>query len=111
MNNYIQEGDRIDVTAPYAATSGQGVLVGTALFGVAVAAYASGDAGVLATRGVFDIAKETGPSLAAGARAYWNDTTKVVTTSGTASALEVGIAVAAAGTAATTARIKLKQNP
>ena len=34
MKNFIQPGDSLTVSAPYAVTSGQGVLVG-ALFGIA----------------------------------------------------------------------------
>lgn len=109
MNNLIQEGKRIDITAPYAVSSGGGCLVGTALFGIAVDTYASGAAGVIATEGVFDIAKATGPSFAVGARVYWDDTNKVVTTSGTGSALEIGVCTTTAGTAATTARTKLHE--
>ena len=34
MKNFIQPGDSLTVSAPYAVTSGQGVLIG-ALFGIA----------------------------------------------------------------------------
>jgi predicted RecA/RadA family phage recombinase len=41
MKNFIQPGDSLTVSAPYAVTSGQGVLVG-ALFGIAALGDASG---------------------------------------------------------------------
>jgi predicted RecA/RadA family phage recombinase len=111
MNNYIQDGERIDITAPYAVSTGGGCLVGTCLFGIAVDTYSSGSAGVIATEGVFDIAKATGVSFAAGARVYWDDTNKVCTTSGTGTSLEVARAITTAGTAATTVRAQLKEYP
>lgn len=109
MNNLIQEGDAIDITAPYAVSAGGACLVGTALFGVAVDTYSSGSAGVIRTKGVFDLTKTTGPSFAIGARVYWDNTNKYVTTSSTDAPLEVGIATTTAGTGATTARVKLHE--
>lgn len=111
MNNYVQDGERIDVVAPYAVSSGGGCLVGTCLFGIAVDAMTSGGNGVLATEGVFDIAKATAISFAPGARVYWDDTNKVCTTSGTASPLEVARAITTAGTAATVVRAQIKEYP
>ncbi len=109
MNNYVYSGDRVEITTPYAVSSGGGCLVGTRLFGIATETYGSGAAGVIATEGVFDIAKATAISFAAGAPVYWDDTNKVCTTSGTGSALEVGICLSTAGTAATTVRARLNE--
>jgi predicted RecA/RadA family phage recombinase len=63
MRTYIQPGDSLAVAVPYAGgvTSGQGVLVG-ALFGIAAVDGAQNALIEIATKGVFDIAKE--PSLA-----------------------------------------------
>ena len=42
MKNYVQPGNTITLTAPYAVTSGDGLLVG-AIFGVAAGTAILGD--------------------------------------------------------------------
>jgi predicted RecA/RadA family phage recombinase len=110
MNNYVQPGKALTVTMPAAKTKGDGVQVGTKLFGVAVDTYTSGQEGVIWTEGVFDIAKTTGQAYAAGAAVWWNDTTGKLT-SGTGANLEAGVVVSAAGSSDTTARIRLGAIP
>ena len=107
MENYVQPGKAIDVTMPDAMTAGDGVQVGTALFGVAVDTYASGATGVIWTEGVFDLAKTTAQAYAVGARIYWNSTTKKTTTT-TGGNLQVGVALSTAGSTDTTARVLLR---
>lgn len=107
MNNYVQPGKAIEAVMPDAVTKGDGVLIGTALFGVAVDTYASGATGVLWTEGVFDLTKTTAEAYAAGARVYFNNTTKLVT-SGTGGHLGIGVVLTTAGTAVgTKARVLL----
>lgn len=106
MNNYVQPGKAVNATMPDAMTKGDGVQIGTALFGVAVDTYTSGQEGVIWTEGVFDLAKTTGQAYAAGARIYWNSTTKKTTTT-TGGNLGIGVAVDAATSGATTARVLL----
>ena len=77
MKNFIQPGDNLDVVAPYAVTSGQGLLDGVE-FSVASTDIASGAAGTGVTRGVFDLAK----AAVAPTRktiAYWDNAAKLVT--------------------------------
>ncbi len=80
MKNFVQNGGALDLTAPYAVTSGQGALVG-ATFGVATTDVANGAVGAFDLEGVFTLTKATGASTggAQGARAYWNNTSKNVT--------------------------------
>lgn len=80
MKNFVQHGERLDLTAPYAVTSGQGALVG-ATFGVAVTDIANGATGAFTVSGAFTLTKATGASTggAQGARAYWNNTNRNVT--------------------------------
>lgn len=106
MNNYVQPGKALDITMPDAFTKGDGVQVGTALFGVAVDTYSSGDTGVIWTEGVFDLAKTSGEAYAAGARVYWNSTTKKVT-SGTGNKLGIGVVFGTWGTADLTCKVLL----
>lgn len=80
MKNYIQEGENMTLTAPYARLSGEGALVG-ALFGVAVADVDNGAEGAFVTEGVFTLAKDTAASSGGsqGAKAYWIASSKKVT--------------------------------
>jgi predicted RecA/RadA family phage recombinase len=72
MKNFVQHGEYMTLTAPYARLSGEGALVG-ALFGIAVTDVASGEEGAFCTEGVFTQPKATGASTggAQGAKAYW----------------------------------------
>jgi len=106
MNNYIQPGKAINVTMPDNMTKGDGVQVGTALFGVAIDTVSSGVEGVIYTEGLFSLAKTTAQAYAAGARAYWNSTTKKVTTS-TGGNLGIGVITSTAGTSDTTCNVLL----
>lgn len=106
-NSYVQPGKIIEAIAADAVVSGSGHQIGTALFGVAVDTYASGATGQFFTEGVFDLAKTTAEAYAAGARLYWNSTTKLVT-SATGGMLGIGVCLATAGTAVgTKARVLL----
>ncbi len=100
MKTYIQRGDVLDLTAPYAVASGAGFLVGS-IFAVAQSAAANGAAVSGLTVGVVDLAKTDSQAWTVGARIYWDDTTKLCTTAAAAGANKlIGVAVAAvAGTA------------
>ena len=107
MKNFVQCGDIVTVTAPYALTSGQGCQVGTALFGVATNDAANGaTTAELKTTGVFDITALGTDTGAAGARMYWDNTNKRLTTTSTSN-LFVGVLTAAKGNGDTTARVRL----
>ena len=77
MMNFVHEGKRLTLTAPYAVSTGGGCKVGN-VFGVAAATYASGALGEFLTVGVFDLAKDTS-TFASGDLVYWNDSTGVAT--------------------------------
>lgn len=78
MRNYIQPGDILTVTAPYALASGAGCLVDS-LFGVATSACAIGAEAEIKTTGVFGLAADPAAVGALGAKAYWDNTAKQVT--------------------------------
>ncbi|MDF2140853.1 DUF2190 family protein [Paenirhodobacter sp. CAU 1674] len=105
MKNYVQGGDLIAVTAAAAVASGAGVKIGS-LFGVAQNTAAIGDSLVLVTTGVIDLAKAGSEAWTVGADIYWDDTAKVATTTATDNT-KVGVAVAAAGAADATGRLRL----
>lgn len=105
MKNFVQSGEVVTVTAPYAVTSGQGVLVGS-LFGVAACDAANGASVEIATEGVFDIAALTADTGTQGTKMYWDNTNKRLTTTLTSNTLVGCLTVAKAGTD-TTARVYL----
>ena len=106
MFNFVQDGDTIAVVAPYTVVSGAGLQSG-ALFGVACDDITSGATGQIKKRGVFDLAKATG-AVAVGDQINWDDSAKVVTTV-TAGNKRIGVAIAAALSADTTARVLLDE--
>ena len=111
MRNYVQPGNSLAIAVPYAGgiLSGQGVLVG-ALFGVAAVDGAQNATIEAATQGVFDITKEPALAITAGARLFWDNTNRRLTTTATGN-FQVGIAALAALTADTTVRAWLNRAP
>ena len=63
--NYVSDGARLTVTAPAAVTSGQIVVVGTNLLGVALSSASSGAPVVIATQGVFSLPADVTAATAA----------------------------------------------
>jgi predicted RecA/RadA family phage recombinase len=107
MKNFIQPGEVVGVTAPAAVASGAGVLVGS-LFGLATTDAASGAPVEIATRGVFDMAKVSAQAWTVGARIYWDDSTKLATTTAASGANKlIGVALRAADNPSATGRVLL----
>jgi predicted RecA/RadA family phage recombinase len=107
MKNFVQKGDTITVTAPSGGiVSGVGLQVGS-LFGVAAFSADQGDDVEIKTTGVFDLAKENGATFSVGDPVFWDPTAKVVTEEDTSGPDRVGVALAEAGSSATTARVRL----
>ena len=111
MRNFVQPGDSLAVAVPYAGgvTAGQGVLVG-ALFGVAAVDGAQNAVIEAATQGVFDLTKEPALAISAGARVFWDNTNRRITTTATGN-FSIGIATAAALAADATVRVWLNRVP
>lgn len=105
MKNFIQDGKTITLTAPYAVSSGAGLLVGS-IFGIA-----SNDAPIgldveAVLEGVFTIAKTSAQAWTVGQLIYWDDTNKVATSVLTGNKL-IGVAVAIATNPSSTGSIRL----
>lgn len=99
MQNWIQAGDTIALTAPYARTSGQGALVGR-IFGVAADDVANGAVGQFVMKGVVDLAKDAS-TFTDGSLVYWDNTAKVATsTVGSNKIIGVALMVQPDGTSA-----------
>lgn len=105
MKNFIQTGDTLTLTAPYARLSGQGMLVGS-IFGVATADVASGADVEARLAGVVDLAKVSAQAWTQGALIYWDDTAKNCTTTSSTNKL-IGVAAAAAANPSATGRVRL----
>lgn len=107
MKNFVQPGNTITLTAPYAAASGDGLLVGS-IFGIAAGAAALGESVETALVGVFDLTKIGSQAWAAGAKVYWDNTNKRCTTVATDNTL-IGVATeaVAGGAGDTVGRVRL----
>ncbi len=105
MRNYIQPGNTVTLAAPYAVTSGGGLLVG-AIFGVATVDAIQGEEIEVCLVGVVDLAKKAAQAWAPGDKIYWDDTDKVATTTA-AGNTPIGVATSSAAAAAATGRVRL----
>ena len=107
MKNYVQPGNTITLTAPYAVTSGDGLLVGS-IFGIASWDAALGEPVETALTGVFDITKVGSQAWTVGAKVYWDDTNKRTTSVATSNTL-IGVATeaVAGGAGDTIGRVRL----
>lgn len=93
MKNYVQPGNTLTLTAPYAVASGDGLLVGS-IFGVAAGDAESGATVEAALTGVFDLKKVASQAWAAGDKVYWDNTNKEATKTATGNTL-IGVATEA----------------
>ena len=105
MKNFLMEGKTLTLTAPYALTSGQGLLVGS-LFGVASADAAISTEVEALTDGVFTLTKATGAAWTVGALIYWDNAARNCTTTVATNKL-IGVAQAAAASGDTTGNVRL----
>ncbi len=105
MRNFIQNGKTITLAAPYAVTSGDGLLVGS-IFGVASNDAANTAEVEVALEGVFSLKKTSAQAWTVGAVIYWDDTNKVCTTTASTNKL-IGTAVAVAANPSATGIVRL----
>ena len=105
MKNYVQEGDALTLTAPYAVSSGGGFKVGS-IIAIAAADAGNGATVVGLTEGVFTVAKVSAQAWTVGALVYWDDSAKNFTTTSSGNTLS-GVAVAVAANPSSTGRIRL----
>jgi len=105
--NFVQPGNTITLTAPYAVTSGDGLLVGS-IFGIASGDAALNEPVEVALSGVFDLTKVGSQAWTAGAKVYWDDTNKRATSVATSNTL-IGVATeaVAGGAGDTIGRVRL----
>lgn len=78
MKSFVQRGEVLTFTAPYAVASGAPFKVGS-FVAIAVGAAASGAAVEGKTEGVFTLPKVSAQAWAVGDKIYWDDTAKAMT--------------------------------
>lgn len=81
MKNFIQEGDRIEIVATAAVSSGDLVFAGN-IPCVALTGAAEGEIFVAQTKGVFEIPKDSN-AMGQGIPLYWDDTNNRATATAT----------------------------
>ena len=107
--NFKQTGDAIDYTPGVDVAFGQVVVQGE-LIGVTKHDIPAGKLGALAVTGVFDFPKATGSAITAGAKVYWDATTKEATVDAVSGAnKEIGKTILPAADTDTTVRVRLSQ--
>lgn len=105
MQNYVQKGEVITLTAPYAVLSGGGLKVGS-IFALATGPAVLGAPVEGVTYGVYNVPKVAAQAWTVGVKVYWDDTAKLVTTTATGNTL-IGVAVADAANPSSTGRVRL----
>lgn len=105
MNNYVQCGKSIQVTAPTGGfTSGSVYKVGDTV-GVAIADVAASEEGILSVDGVYNVAKASAVTFTQGNRVWWDDSNSEFTTTTGGNTL-VGTAMADVATGVVTADVR-----
>lgn len=105
MKNFIQPGENITLTAEAAASSGDGVKVGS-LFGIAAGDAEIGDTLTIVTEGVYEMGKVGTDDLSVGDAIYWRSSDGLVTSTASGNT-KIGVAVAAAGNPSSSVRVRL----
>lgn len=107
--NFVQPGDTLTFTAPYAVASGGGFLSGVQ-FAVALADAAIGAPVEAKVNGVWDLTKNTGEAWTAWAKVYWDNTNKRLTTTSSGNTY-VGVTTQAQASSDAVGRVKLNGVP
>lgn len=106
MKNYLQHGDTVSLTAPTGGVvSGTAYLIGAMLV-VAIASVAQTLPFEGRVIGCFLLPKATGQAWTEGAKLYWDNAAKNVTTTSAGNTF-IGNAIAAALSGDTTGRVRL----
>ena len=110
MKTYVNAGDKITLAAPSGGVvSGQGALLGTHLFGVAMETADAGALFTLLVEGHVSIAKTSALAIAVGDIVYWNNGSKTVnkTASGNKA---IGVATSDAANPSAMVNVRLMPN-
>lgn len=106
MNNFIQAGNVITLPAPYAVSSGNGLLVG-AIFGVATGSASSGaEVEAWVGSGVVRLTALGTDTGSVGTKVYWDNTNRRVTVTSTSNTF-IGVLTVAKTSGQTTADVRI----
>lgn len=103
--NFVQDGDILDLLAPYDRTSGQGMQVGS-IFAVALGTALSGAAVRGKTSGVWTLTKTSAQAWTVGQKIYWDNSNKRCDSDSTVGQL-IGVAAAVAANPSSTGVVRL----
>lgn len=106
MKNFVQQGEVLELVAPYDVTGGAGVKVGSH-FGIAVNSAVAGEAVQVKRLGVFNVEKTSAQAWAVGALVYWDDTNKAFTTTASGNTV-VGVATEVAANPSDEGQVLIK---
>lgn len=106
MKNFVQEGKILKLLAPYNRLSGEGALIGAAIFGMACNDVLQAVEGEWLTEGVVTIKKTAALEINIGDKVYWDDAAKEVNKTAQGNTY-VGVATAHAANPSATAVIRL----
>lgn len=116
MKNFVQEGNKITIKAPYDAVSGK-LVIKNSLYGVAIVDALQNEELTISTVGVYELDKDE-QAIEQGSKAYYREDTKQLTPSASLKEGEnevlhqlVGIFVLDAKEDDKKARVKLAQIP
>ena len=105
MDNYVNEGKRLELAHTSAVLSGEPVKIGSKL-GVALQNYEANVEGVYLMEGVFRLPVRAADVLAVGEPLYWDDANKYLTKTPSSHIL-AGFAVEAKPATITEVKVKL----
>lgn len=111
MQNFIQQGEHLEITNTSGATIGSGkpAKVG-GVVGVALGNIANNATGTIRTQGVFSFPKKASLAVSAGEPVFWDaDPGEITKTAG--DGFFVGFATEAAGGPATTVKVVIANGP
>jgi len=106
MNNFNSDGIVLSIDPGATVASGTGIMIGTALFGVAVVDGVSGTKSAVRISGDVTIAKTSALAISAGDVLYWSAGTSMVNKT-SAAQRAVGVAIEAAANPSDTVRMLL----
>lgn len=109
MAIYVQVGDRIDYRNETETTikCGDVVAMGENRIAVADCQIEPGELGTLALTGVWDFPADTSAAIEFGATVYWDDTTKKIKATKSASEVPAGICVLKKETSGAVVRVRI----
>lgn len=97
MASLISNGYALDHTPAAAVAAGDVIVVGD-IVGVAPRDIAANELGSIQIAGVFAMPKASGTNIAAGAKVYWNASSKIATVTNTDKFCGHAVAAAGSGT-------------